>query len=480
MMMNPIIKLHSVLLVVIFALICVSCSKDEEYSSPLKGRKLDNLTFDYREDLKILTFEGIDISKFNARSSAPWCITGIKDGRLLVMVLHNNSFENRETTVSVTDPQDGTEVSFKVYQKEKIEILVEGSTYEVSQEGGSIAIEVESNANYQVDIEADWISRDLSSGRRAMQKSIVVLNVAKNNSKNFREGLVILRDVETETKKKITIKQSLVPYLSVDRESFSFDEYGGSFGVTVKSNIEYEVKILDSGVKLENTTTINDTTQYLEFKVLDMPSSTHSRDIHINLEGTIFENSCSIQANQKTGIYITNTVGPLLIGDVCSLSYINNWAQDLTWRSSDESILKVSQDARVSAVGKGTATITVSSADGKYSDNITISTIIDLNSLLSYSWTKSSIKIGSWSETNDGCTLKNNSNYAIKLTKLSIYGDDVLLASTTDQSKLGILSPGEEKNLGITNLRSGIRVLRFVWEYTVLGKSYKFECSHQL
>jgi len=77
-----------------------------------------------------------------------------------------------------------------------------------------------------------------------------------------------------------------------------------------------------------------------------------------------------------TGVSIHGVVPTLLVGDSLALSAIitPDYASDtsVTWSSSDTSVLTVSNDGVVSAVGDGTATITVTTNDGSFTDTCSL------------------------------------------------------------------------------------------------------------
>ncbi len=467
-----------------FLVVCIvfglsSCSKDDEYISPLKGITFENLEFNYQEDLKEITFSNINLEDYKVNTSKTWCLAGVINGKLAVMVLENRKMETRESEVSLTDPKDGTMVSFKVIQKERIVINIDNSEYNVPEEGGQIKIDISSNANYQVEIKDDWITLGNSS-TRALVSSLIVINVSKNDSGDSREAIVNLKDTETNTTSSIKIKQSFTPYLTLEHQDITFDENGGEYDISVKSNFKFETVSEYSWAEVIGEKTIDDNSTSIRIKISPITDNTRIRYNTIFFKHKNGEIINSLNISQKDLLYITSSNIEILMGESYKISYSNSTGEELSWKSSDESIFTIDKNGLLTGVAEGTSTISVSTKDGLHSDKITLSCLKDLNSKLSYSWTTSSIVVGAWSQVSYGCELKNNSTRSIILTKCSIYGDGAYINSTTDKELLGTLNSGETKGISISNLRSGIKVLKFVWDYSVGGKTYTFECSRNM
>lgn len=226
-------SLLSLFLVVIGTICIVSCG--ENYSSPLKGIVVGNQTFETGTNNKTVSIGTKDISKCTITSSAAWCSATIQGSSVVINVQTNDTYDDRQATITLTDPEDATTLSFIVMQKQKDAIFVEKSTYDVPEEGGVVTVKIDSNVDYEIELPTSgWIS--ITNGTRGLKKSEVTLNVDINKSGGKREGIVRFVDKETGTNESIVIKQALIPRIEIEPKSISMDENGGVVTIQVKTN----------------------------------------------------------------------------------------------------------------------------------------------------------------------------------------------------------------------------------------------------
>ena len=156
-----------------------------------------------------------------------WCTASAKGKVLTVTVQTNDTYEDRQATISVTDPEDQTAISFKVFQKQNDAILIDGSTFVVPEEGGEVSIKVQSNVNYDVEIpaSASWLTVSTKASTRGLVSSTIVLTAEKNNSGNTRFSHVKVTDGKSGVSSTITVKQDITPYIEIDKKEFNLDEF---------------------------------------------------------------------------------------------------------------------------------------------------------------------------------------------------------------------------------------------------------------
>ena len=241
-----------------FCIICViavmaslyvtSCSK--EYSSPLKGQVVKDLTFESSQSSNTVTIADADLTGFTIKSSELWCTAAAQGKVLSVTVRENDTYDDRQATITVTDPGDQTTITFKVMQKQNDAILIDGSTFVVPEEGGDINIKIQSNVNYEVEIPASatWLTKSTRASTRGLVSSTIVLTAEKNNSGEEREAIVTFIDKESGVSSKITIKQSLTPYIEVDKDQITLSEDEKEIEIVVKTNINLETVITNDWI----------------------------------------------------------------------------------------------------------------------------------------------------------------------------------------------------------------------------------------
>ena len=364
------IKYFVVCVIATIASLCVtSCSK--EYSSPLKGQVVKDLTFESSQSSNTVTIADADLTGFTIKSSELWCTASAKGKVLTVTVQSNDTYEERQATVTVTDPGDQTTISFKVFQKQNDAIIIDGSTFNVPEEGGEVSIKVQSNVNYKVEIPTDatWLKNTTKASTRGLVSSTIVLTAEKNNSGDEREAIVKLTNNDSGASSQFTVKQELTPYIEIDKNEFNMDELGGEVKVTVTSNVAVDVKFSDDWISSAGTTEEGDFSFIQKIKINSLPSGQDKRNATITFTDKLGKWSLSKVAtvNQTLSLSLKESDIEIMVGKSHTLEVINNTGKSLSWKSSNTSVATVNSSGSVTGVGEGNATITVTSSDGKYS-----------------------------------------------------------------------------------------------------------------
>ena len=163
----------------------------------------------------------------------------VESKSVVVKVAANTSVESRKANVVI----DGGKVNATIVINQsgvdpKIDIAT--TSYPVGAEGGTINVDVESNVEYEVSVNADWIE---SKGKNM---GIEVFEVSANGSENDRSATVTFS--YGSISKTIAISQNgkekeEEPYINIGTTSYTVPAAGGSVNVSVSSNVSYQVAI---------------------------------------------------------------------------------------------------------------------------------------------------------------------------------------------------------------------------------------------
>ena len=186
------------------------------------------------------------LSIAETRSGIEWCTasstSGIKGNSIVrFAVSENTDYDDR--SVSVTIKSGLATKTFKIIQKCKKALLVTTNKYEVSQEGGTIDIEVKSNVDYKMEISEaakNWILESSSRGLTPYKHS---LNIAVNEKSEKREGEIYFKsDNQVDT---VKVYQSGGAVLILSKKEFNVSDKGETISVDVKSNVEFGIQMPD-------------------------------------------------------------------------------------------------------------------------------------------------------------------------------------------------------------------------------------------
>lgn len=357
-------------MIVALASICVtSCSKD--YSSPLNGQVVKDLTFESSKSSNSFSIGGIDLSGFTYSSSESWCTAVAYGTNLTVTVQDNDTYEDRKATVTIKDPEDQTTILFNVLQKQNDAIKIDGSAYTVPEEGGNVSIKVQSNVNYEVEIpeSASWLKVSTRAATRGLTSSTIDLTADKNNSGDVREATVKVTDSNSKVSSQFTVKQELTPYITIDKEVLDMDELGGEVDITVTSNIAVDVQFSEDWISSAGITENGDFNFVQKIKVYPFANNGEDkRSATITFKDKLGKWNLSQVAtvNETQSLLLKNQEVDILLEKAQTMNVVNRTGQSLSWTSSDTSIASVDNNGIVTGKVVGTATITVTTADGKH------------------------------------------------------------------------------------------------------------------
>lgn len=467
----------------------VSCSKDE-YSSRLKELIIKDLTFECDEEAGALdhttTFRNEDLTNYRAISDAAWCQVSIdvSKSQMTVTVDENDSFDERTAVVTLTDVlAEGISRTFTVKQKQNNVIRISEKFYTVGTDGKSFEIPFEHNVNdYEVSSSATWLKFQVKR-TRGLSTSTIEVSVDKNDSGAERTAFLTIDSEIIGEPVKIRIDQEYVikEYFNLINDDYTIDERGGNISVNAQTNMtSFDIFAPeDSWAKLgelEFFTELLAVTQHVIVEPLTekVPSRTTYMYLH----------SETITITQYRNIYLLDTSVSIIQGDSYKLSLYNYEDEAVKWSSSNERVVAVDGDGTITGVGAGEATITVSSANGKHTDTVvvTVQSPQDLSEHFSVEWQPYYDVInGAKTITSLSCTLNNESNRSIQLTRCDIYCDLKYYSTMEYNSRSGVLGPGESKKVTFDNLGGKASKFGFtvVWYYSYNGGNYEYRCEYK-
>ena len=503
-----------------------SCSSDD-YVSRIHELLIDSkkLTFEASDDTGELsstfTFRNEDISNYSASSDSTWCKAELDASKstMTITVEENNSFEERQAIVTLLDTKDGVSSrALTVTQKQNNVVRVENdsTTYEVDTDGGQVVVRLESNVSYEVQIpsDIDWVT--LPSETRSLQKSQVVLDVARNTTESSRSARITFINQESGAQANILIIQDFKAYLKIAQTSYTIDERGGDISIAIQTNISFDCYTVsdDTWIKKKgNRETINDNTVVQKISVAAFSEKSPSRSSTVTIENKSFGEEYSITITQTRDLYIEEASPiKILTGSSQNLTLYNANEEAVLWSSDDESVATVDENGKVTGVAVGSTLIKVSSSDGMHTDNVavTVEKPADLSANITHVWQGSTTQYGDISVlTKLTCTFTNNSNYDLTVTKATLYCDDVVYRKNEYNESSGQWSIGKEMVFkadidvereddivvsDTTYTSDGTMVIKetttpgkvkennhkykLIWEYSYSGESFSYSCEY--
>ena len=135
-----------------------------------------------------------------------WLKVDSKGEVLLFSLLANESYDNRETKVTLVGIDGETTYEFLLIQLQEDAILLSENEYNLTYNIQKIEVILQSNVDVVVEIPTDitWISK---SPTRALNDRVITLSIAENEEAATRAGNITITDPNKNIKKTITVTQ---------------------------------------------------------------------------------------------------------------------------------------------------------------------------------------------------------------------------------------------------------------------------------
>lgn len=176
------------------------------------------------------------------KEAADWCSLSPKSGvagagKLTVQAIENAGNDNRSVVVVITAESATAEVTVSQLQKDA---LVAGQTsYDVPAEGGEVKVKLGHNVDYDVAIDADWLTQT-----KAYTEAELVFTAAANTNLEGRTAKITI--TAGNLKQEITVNQAaFVPTFEMDVTELWIASEGGDAVLNITANFEYSVAVAE-------------------------------------------------------------------------------------------------------------------------------------------------------------------------------------------------------------------------------------------
>lgn len=334
------------------------------------GVVLPTRSYDLASDSRSLDVEVQANVQYSVIISDKWIkqtgTKGLATNRLTFSIEENDTYDARSATITIK-PQNATvqEQVITVKQAQKDALIVKDTSFDMPYGGGEIEFKVEANVSFDVKPSEGWIHYVET---KALSGSTVRLTVDENETYSAREGKIEIKQKNGSLSHTITVKQAgRIAVTSIELNKTSLRLKEGEF------------ETLTATVKPDNAT---DKTVTWASSNEGVASVDAAGKVSAIKEGTA---TITAQAGEKTAkcevtvykdipvssIELDKTTLSIAVGDAVTLKTTVKPAdatdKTITWSSNDTNVAKVDAEGKVTAIGKGSTTITA------YSGNVSAS-----------------------------------------------------------------------------------------------------------
>ena len=250
----------------------------------------DSYTVDSEGDqIEIEIGHNID---FDVEISADWITKAdtraFVTDKLTFVIAENTDAENREGKIYFKSKNGALTQTVKVYQAQKDALIISDKNIVVSDEGGNISFEIQSNIEFTVsDPDVDWLHAVTT---RSLTTHTLNYQVDANTSYDSREAKIIVTNTKNNTTETITITQAQKNAIILGSKNIEVNKAGGNIQFEIKANISFSIS--DPEVDwLRKVSTRSLTSYILNYEVDANPSynSRSTRLVVTNTENNISE-----------------------------------------------------------------------------------------------------------------------------------------------------------------------------------------------
>ena len=387
----------------------------------------------------------------------------------------SDEYEKREGHVIVKG--NGIEETATIYQAGEGILTLSKNLFEISCEKQELTIDISSNFEYAVDMpSADWIE-EVKGGTRGISTHTLKLSVSENTDYSERSAKIRVYDTKSSLSEEIQIVQAQKEGMIIDKHEYEIDENGGVFSVNVQSNIDYDISIDCDWIKEVTTRSLSTRTHNFEVSAI---SDNQDRQAKITFTSKSSGKSDVIVVKQTCGMFLDTNSLTLMKGEQKKLNLTNKTNQSVKWASSNTSVVTVDNSGLVTAVGKGDATVTVSTEDGKHSCvcDVSVKDITDMISASSIGGAVSSINNLIQYGSRLNWRFSNNSPVSVTLVSMQLIdgetgkeGNIMSVNTTVD----GGTSVSYSTTIGLAGIHAPV-TCRFRYEYN--GEEYSTDAVY--
>ena len=308
----------------------------------------------------------------NARKSGT--TRGSSTSAVVLRVKENTSFKDRDAVVTISNNAAKASVKIYIHQPFNASFKVDKTEFEVPIGGGSVSVNVESNITFDVRIpsDCDWIKVSDGARTRGTKTSVVTFLVSANTSERDRSATITIGNSSAGVSANIIISQKFNLIFVVDEAPQQIDELGGTVGISIAANVNVTVQPQVTWLKDGGKTAVGNGYWTQKITVSPLTTKVAQRKGKVKFLYAPANTSFYVEVIQNRLLYISESEVNLAVGQSQALTLNNSEAMEVHWSSSNARVATVSSSGTVTAVAAGEAVITVKSADGKYSDKVTV------------------------------------------------------------------------------------------------------------
>lgn len=167
---------------------------------------------------------------------------GLIPSTVVLDIAENKTYDSREGKITLKQEGGSLTSTVTIIQSQLDGLFLSTSKYNLSNEKHTLTVEVNTNVEFDVKPEDNWVKYVKTKGLDAKQ---IVLDVEENDTFDLRETKVNVKQKDGDLSGTITIKQDEKYGLFLSQTEYDLTNEAQSICVNVNANVEYDIVIPD-------------------------------------------------------------------------------------------------------------------------------------------------------------------------------------------------------------------------------------------
>jgi len=296
-------------------------------------------------------------------------------------VAENKEYDERTVEVIVKDKKTDLEETVTIKQAANTGLIISEDKYELTNDGGTIEVEVKANVEFDIEIADKWITRVETRG---LTKTKLQFHVAKNENYDSREGTITIKQKDGNLSSTIKVYQSQKDAIILSDKTFDLTSASQSIDVELKTNVEFQVIIPEAAKSwVSHTPTRGLRTETLTLNIAENKDyDGRSTEIYVKDKKTNLQDTLTINQAANTGLIVSedkyelsNDGGTFNVEVKANIDYkvtiSDNWITQIKTRGLTTTNLTFTV-AKNESYNNREGSITISQTNGDLSSTITV------------------------------------------------------------------------------------------------------------
>ena len=232
----------------------------------------------------------------------------------------NMTYDSRNTTLTIKVEELSETIN--VTQDSNLGLFVSPSLVELTNASQTIEIEVRTNVNFSVEIDAtcrDWISQIDTKGLSTDKISFLI---SANETFDNRSGKITVKQTDGTLSETVIVKQSQTDGLIITTSDYHLSKDSQNLEVEVKANVSYEESSDVDWIHYITTKALSTSSIVLSIDANETYYSRQGAVVVRGTEGTV-QGIIKISQDQTNALFITDEIKDYIIPSIGGIVKVN-------------------------------------------------------------------------------------------------------------------------------------------------------------